>query len=188
MGCRPRRMRGNPVAVVTPLLRAEDVERFPSDARGEFIDGVFIEMPPVTHRHGRVAANAAALLIFYVRPGRLGFVSTEVGFILRRTRTPFVRRTWRSSDPNGCGPAATPASWRWRPTWSSRSSLRATRRPRSRPRFESGSKLAGLGGLPGGSDRHGYPLAAGADRAESGRHTGRRRRAPRLLLPRVRPF
>ena len=72
------------MASKTRLLSVEDVERLPSDLKWELVDGVLIEMPPANARHGGIAANVAFLLSSYVRPRRLGWVSVEVGFIIRR--------------------------------------------------------------------------------------------------------
>jgi len=66
------------------LLTAEDVYRLGSDCRGELIDGVLIEMPPVNVPHGRVTMRLGSRVLAHADANDLGHVYTEVGFILRR--------------------------------------------------------------------------------------------------------
>ncbi len=72
------------MATKVELLTAEDLLRFPRHRRGELVNGIFIEMVPPAPEHGGVAAETARALGNHVRPGRLGRVLVEGGFILRR--------------------------------------------------------------------------------------------------------
>jgi Uma2 family endonuclease len=72
------------MATKTQLLTVADVQRLPPDRNWELVDGVLIDMPPANARHGGIAMNVGFLLSSHVRPRRLGWVSAEVGFIIRR--------------------------------------------------------------------------------------------------------
>jgi Uma2 family endonuclease len=72
------------VTKVIALMTAEEFERLGPDTWAELVDGVLIERMPGNALHGSVQGEAFALLREYVRPRKLGLVSVEVGFILRR--------------------------------------------------------------------------------------------------------
>lgn len=68
----------------TPLVTAEELEKFPSDDRRyELVEGRVVPMSPVNLSHGRIVVNVAALLRQHVRIRKLGVVGAEVGFKLK---------------------------------------------------------------------------------------------------------
>jgi Uma2 family endonuclease len=84
----------------TPLVTAEELEKFPSDDRRyELVEGRVVPMSPVSFSHGTVVITFGGLLGHYVRTHKLGAVATELGFKLRlkpdTVRAPdiaFIRR------------------------------------------------------------------------------------------------
>jgi Uma2 family endonuclease len=72
------------MASTTRLLTAEEFALLASDVKCELIDGMVVEMPPAGYEHGVIAATVALILGAHVRANRLGRVTTEIGFILRR--------------------------------------------------------------------------------------------------------
>jgi Uma2 family endonuclease len=70
---------------LTPLVTAEELERFPDDDyRYELVEGRVLRMSPVGFEHGRLVVRLAALLDRHVREHDLGLVVIEVGFTLAR--------------------------------------------------------------------------------------------------------
>lgn len=62
----------------TKLLTADDLLRLHSECvRGELIQGVLFETMPTGREHGEIAANTAFELLTFVRPRRLGVVTTS---------------------------------------------------------------------------------------------------------------
>jgi Uma2 family endonuclease len=66
-----------------PLVTAQDLERIPDDdCRYELVEGRLIRMSPVGALHGVVTVQLLVLLAQHARTHNLGFVGTEIGFIL----------------------------------------------------------------------------------------------------------
>jgi Uma2 family endonuclease len=90
----------HPMSEATPLVTAEELERFPrDDRRYELVEGRVVPMSPVNLSHGRIVVNVGALLHQHVRTHKLGVVGAEVGFKLKlnpdTVRAPdvaFIRR------------------------------------------------------------------------------------------------
>jgi Uma2 family endonuclease len=97
-----------------PLVTAQELERMPDeDWRYELVEGRLIRMSPVGALHGAVTVRLLVLLAQHARTHNLGFVGTEVGFILatnpdtvRAPDVAFVRgdRIPRSGVPRGFWP------------------------------------------------------------------------------------
>jgi Uma2 family endonuclease len=69
------------------LLTAEEFFHLPEPIEGgkmELVDGKVVTMSPVGLQHGEVAAEICEALRAFVRPRRLGTVTQETGFRLRR--------------------------------------------------------------------------------------------------------
>jgi len=65
------------------LVTAAELERFPDDDyRYELVEGRLIKMSPVGLEHSHIVAQLMWLLMQYVRPRKLGFIGTELGFKL----------------------------------------------------------------------------------------------------------
>ncbi|WP_419944609.1 Uma2 family endonuclease [Candidatus Poriferisodalis sp.] len=58
----------------TTLLTADDLLRLGNDVRGELIRGVFCEMTPTGHEHGRIVASLTHELVAHVKIQQLGVV------------------------------------------------------------------------------------------------------------------
>ena len=58
----------------TTLLTADDLFQLDDEVRGELIRGVFCEMTPPGHEHGRVVALFTHALVTHVEASRLGVV------------------------------------------------------------------------------------------------------------------
>jgi len=93
------------VATLTRLTTAEELERLSTHNRCELIDGVLIEMPPVNAEHGGIAIRLGGRIDAFAFARSLGHVSTEVGFILRRSpdtvRAPDVAFVRADRIPSG---------------------------------------------------------------------------------------
>ena len=84
----------------TPLVTADELERFPrDDRRYELVEGRVVPMSPVNLSHGRIVINVGALLRQHVRAHKLGVVGAGVGVKLKlkpdTVRAPdvaFIRR------------------------------------------------------------------------------------------------
>lgn len=61
------------------LLTADDLLRLGDEVRGELIRGVFCEMTPTGHEHGRIVASLTHELVAHVEMHRLGVVVGESG-------------------------------------------------------------------------------------------------------------
>ena len=60
------------------LITADDLLRLSSDGvRGELIRGVLSETMPTGHEHGQIAANLTILLGVFVKPRKLGALTTS---------------------------------------------------------------------------------------------------------------
>lgn len=86
------------------LVTAEELEHLPDDDyRYELVRGRLIRMSPVGFRHGAVVGNVLTLLQQHAKPGRLGTVAPEVGFVLTRhpdtVRAPDVAFVRRDREP-----------------------------------------------------------------------------------------
>lgn len=70
----------------TKLLTANDLLRLHSEGvRGELIRGVLFQTMPTGQEHGAIAANLSFELLSYIRPRRLGLVTTsDSGVLLER--------------------------------------------------------------------------------------------------------
>jgi Uma2 family endonuclease len=69
----------------TPLLTAEEFERYPDDDyRYELVEGRVLRMNPPGSRHGHIALNIGVLLSGHVKKLGLGAVMVESGFTLAR--------------------------------------------------------------------------------------------------------
>ena len=88
------------MSMPTPLITAEELERFPrSGRRYELVEGRLVRMSPVGANHGQVVVQIIFLLQSHLRQQNLGAAWTEVGFILavnpdtvRAPDVAFVRR------------------------------------------------------------------------------------------------
>ncbi len=60
------------------LITADDLLRLSSDGvRGELIRGILSETTPTGHEHGQIAANLTILLGVFVKPRKLGALTTS---------------------------------------------------------------------------------------------------------------